>query len=114
MGSASKLTRVQLKTGFAGTWSKSWISIDASKEGRWLKYTEEIYNDSTVQIDLKKIKNLTLVKDVKNLAAPLGHNLPVLVLDCLDRSLYLQSQAEKEALALKDMIESVAFRYGLR
>ena len=48
-----------------------------------------------MQIDLKKIKNLTLVKDVKNLAAPLSHNLPILVLDCPDRSLYLQSSAEK-------------------
>ena len=78
--------------GFAGTWNKSWISVDTS-EGRSLKYTEELY--STVEIDLKKIKNLTLVKDVKNLAAPLSHNLPILVLDCPDRSLYLQSSAEK-------------------
>jgi hypothetical protein len=50
---------------------------------------------SSVEIDLKKVKNLTLVKDVKNLAAPLSHNLPILVLDCPDRSLYLQSSAEK-------------------
>ena len=107
LGSATKLTWVQLKTGFAGTWAKSWIHIDTKKEGRWLKYTEEMYN--SVQIDLKKIKNLTLVKDVKNLAAPLSHNLPILVLDCLDRSLYLQSSSEREAINLKETIESVAF-----
>ena len=93
--------------GFAGTWNKSWISIDTTREGRWLKYTEELYN--SIEIDLKKIKNLTLVKDVKNLAAPLSHNLPILVLDCPDRSLYLQSSAEKETMALKDIIETVAF-----
>ena len=79
--------------GFAGTWNKSWISINTTHEGRWLKYTEELY--TSVEIDLKKVKNLTLVKDVKNLAAPLSHNLPILVLDCPDRSLYLQSSAEK-------------------
>ena len=79
--------------GFAGAWNKSWISINTTSEGRWLKYTEELYN--SVEIDLKKVKNLTLVKDVKNLAAPLSHNLPILVLDCPDRSLYLQSSAEK-------------------
>ena len=80
-------------SGFAGTWNKSWISINTTSEGRWLKYTEELY--TSVEIDLKKVKNLTLVKDVKNLAAPLSHNLPILVLDCPDRSLYLQSSAEK-------------------
>ena len=80
-------------SGFAGAWNKSWISINTTSEGRWLKYTEELY--SSVEIDLKKVKNLTLVKDVKNLAAPLSHNLPILVLDCPDRSLYLQSSAEK-------------------
>ena len=35
--------------------------------------------------------------------------LPILVIDCLDRSLYLQCHAEKEALSLRDAIESVAF-----
>jgi len=107
LGSATKLTWVQLKTGFAGTWNKSWISINTTHEGRWLKYTEELY--SSVEIDLKKVKNLTLVKDVKNLAAPLSHNLPILVLDCPDRSLYLQSSAEKETMTLKETIENVAF-----
>ena len=53
---------------------------------------------------MKKIKNLTWVRDVKNLATPLSQNLPVLVMDCLDRSLYVQSPSQKGGLALKEAI----------
>ena len=106
MGPANKLCLTQLKTGFAGIWHKSWLSID-----HWsnctLKYTEDY--DNVEEVSLKKIKNITLVKDVKNLAAPISQTLPILVIDCLDRSLYLQCHAEKEAFSLKEAIESVAF-----
>ena len=116
MHNASRLSSVQLKTGFAGIWHKSWISLEYfednssnsnSKKVSHLKYTEDLGLNHSV--DLKKVKNLTLVKEVKNLATPLSHNLPVLVLDCLDRSLYIQSLSQKSGSSLKDAIEQVAF-----
>ena len=117
MHNASRLSSVQLKTGFAGIWHKSWISLEyfednssnsnSSKKLSHLKYTEDLGLNHSV--DLKKVKNLTLVKEVKNLATPLSHNLPVLVLDCLDRSLYIQSLSQKSGSSLKDAIEQVAF-----
>ncbi len=103
----TRLTWVNLKTGFAGQWHKSWISLCR----RQLQYTcapEELFE--THGIDLKKVKNVTLVREVKNLVEnPASSHLPVLVVDCLDRSLYLQSTSEKEAVGLKEAIEAVAF-----
>ena len=94
--------------GFAGIWHKSWISLELdSNTHRCLKYTEDF--DLHHEVDLKKVKNLTLVREVKNLATPLSQNLPVLVVDCMDRSLYIQSPSQKEGLSLKASLEQVAF-----
>ena len=44
------------------------------------------------RVDLKKTKNITLVTDIKNLSAPEAA-VPVIVVDLLDRSLYIQSRS---------------------
>ena len=107
MNASSRLTWAQLKTGFAGIWHKTWISLELSSSSPRLKYIEDF--ELTHDVDMKKVKNLTLVREVKNLSTPLSHNLPVLVMDCLDRSLYIQSPSKKEGQALKEAIERVAF-----
>ena len=44
------------------------------------------------RVDLKKTKNVTLVTDIKNLSAPEAA-VPVIVVDLIDRSLYIQSRS---------------------
>ena len=83
----SYLTWAQLKTGFAGEWCVSWITLTYSN--RTLTYTSTEANHHDNMLDLKKVKNVTVVKNGKNLAAP-ESSLPVLVVDATDRSIYLQ------------------------
>ena len=77
----------QLKTGFAGEWCVSWLTLNYSS--RMLTYTSNDVDHHDNSLDLKKVKNVTVVKNGKNLAAP-DSSLPVLVIDATDRSLYLQ------------------------
>ena len=95
-GDCSKLGWVHLKVGFAGTWHQSWISLRGAND---FCYT---LSDSTAsnmvgdheeeRVDLKKTKNVTLVTDIKNLSAPEAA-VPVIVVDLIDRSLYIQSRS---------------------
>ncbi len=97
---------------FAGEWHQSWISLRGSHDFYYtVKETEG--GPGEEKVDLKRTKNVTLVKEIKNLGAP-ESNLPVLVVDLIDRSLYMQSRSEKETLHWKSMIESVAFNNGAR
>lgn len=71
-----------------------------------MKYAHE----AAESVDLKKIKNITLVKDIKNLNAPVS--TPVMVVDFIDRSLYLQTLHEKDTLHWMAELEQVAFNNG--
>ena len=97
-----------MKTGFAGEWSTSWICVSTST----LRYTptgEDSFH-SMEELNLKKVTNVTLVKDVKNLQTP--EPFPVLVIDYVDRSLYLMPVCEKECTILQNLIESSVFNNG--
>jgi hypothetical protein len=83
----SYLTWAQLKTGFAGEWCVSWLTLNYNS--RTLTYTSTEANHHDNVLDLKKVKNVTVVKNGKNLSAP-ESSLPVLVVDATDRSIYLQ------------------------
>ena len=97
-----------MKTGFAGEWKTSWICL----QDRSLCYnsSEAIEFEAMDELDLKKITNVTLVKDVKNLQAP--EPFPVLVIDYIDRSLYLMPVCERECTSLQNQIEDVVFDNG--
>ena len=90
-----------LKSMFAGEWRKSFVAASGNR----LVYDDD---DDIQSADLKKVKNVTLVKDVKNLN-PKADATPVLVVDFIDRSLYLQSPREKEIRHWKSVIEATAF-----
>ncbi len=79
--------RAHLKTGFAGEWCVSWLTL--TYNNRSLTYTSSETDHHDNILDLKKIKNLTVIKNGKNLSAP-DPSLPVLVVDATDRSLYFQ------------------------
>ena len=63
-----------MKTGFAGEWCTTWICVS----DRTLRYTPSDADDfqNMEELNLKKVTNVTLVKDVKNLQnatrGPLG------------------------------------------
>ena len=97
-----------MKTGFAGDWKTSWICVS----GHVLQYTSTDIDEfqTMEELNLKKITNITLVKDVKNLQAP--QSFPVLVIDYVDRSLYLMPVCEKECSFLQSSIEIELFNNG--
>ncbi len=101
-----KLGWVYLKAMFAGEWQVSWIAL----KGTSFLYqaTPDVGEDLMEEVDLKKTKNVTLVRDIKNLSV-LEPSVPVLVVDFADRSLYLQSRSEKETLHWQAALEDVAF-----
>ncbi len=110
-----KLGWVYLKSMFAGDWHVSWIALrgsdflyQAAPDGGGSAIGLDGEEHELESVDLKKTKNVTLVKDVKNLSV-LEPSLPVLVVDFTDRSLYLQSRSEKESLHWKSALESIAF-----
>ncbi len=84
---SKKLGWMYLKSMFAGKWYVSWLSL----RGRFLHYSpkEGEEDQSENVVDLKKIKNVTLVREVKNLNA-MESSLPAVVVDFVDQSLYLQ------------------------
>lgn len=106
MHDCSKLGWVFLKVMFAGEWHPSWISL----RGPFFYYSLKD-EDAMERIDLKKTKNVTLVKETKNLNAP-ESGVPVIVVDFIDRSLYLQARHEKEIQHWKFALESLAFNNG--
>eukprot|EP00094_Tigriopus_californicus_P000706 TCALIF_00684-PA protein Name:"Similar to Arap2 Arf-GAP with Rho-GAP domain, ANK repeat and PH domain-containing protein 2 (Mus musculus)" AED:0.13 eAED:0.13 QI:0/0.6/0.5/0.83/0.8/0.66/6/1747/1221 len=106
MHDCSKLGWVFLKVMFAGEWHPSWISL----RGPFFYYGLKD-EDTMERIDLKKTKNVTLVKETKNLNAP-EFGAPVIVVDFVDRSLYLQARHEKEIHHWKFALESLAFNNG--
>ena len=97
-----------MKTGFAGDWKTSWICVS----GHVLQYTSTDIDEfqTMEELNLKKITNITLVKDVKNLQAPQA--FPVLVIDYVDRSLYLMPVCEKECKILQQLVEDSVFNNG--
>ena len=54
-----------MKTGFAGEWSTSWVCVSDNI----LQYTPTDEETFLImeELNLKKVTNVTLVKDVKNL-----------------------------------------------
>ena len=101
----SKLGWVYLKIMFGGEWHQSWISL----KGNFFFYTLK-HEDAPERVDLKKVKNVTLIKDIKNLNAP--ENVAVLVVDFTDRSLYLQARQLDECRHWKSVIEEISFDNG--
>ena len=103
-----RFTWVHMKTGFAGEWATNWVVVNDGYDGRRrISYLDHM---EWVHLDLKKIKTLSLVKDVKNLQAPFQY--PVIVIDAIDRSLYLMVTKERECTTLKEMVESWTFDNG--
>ena len=97
-----------MKNGFANPWTTSWVCVSDNL----LRYTPADENDfyTMEEMNLKKVTNVTLVKDVKNLQAPA--TFPVLVIDYVDRSLYLMPICEKECKVLQNFVESSVFNNG--
>ena len=105
MSQASRLGWAYVKLGFAADWELSWLSLS----NRHLCYQTPDSRDIE-NIDLKKLKDMFIRKDSKNLAVPKGFSKhPVLVCDFNDRSLYILVGAERETGAWKDNIEVIAF-----
>ena len=85
MSQSSRLGWAYIKLGFAASWQLSWISLS----NRHLCYQTQD-NPSLETIDLKKLKDMFIRKDSKNLTVPKGFTKhPVLVCDFNDRSLYI-------------------------
>lgn len=105
MSEGIKLGWAYLKIMFAGEWNHSWIAV----RGTDFIYTTSGDVEELEQVNLKKIKNLTLVKEIKNLNAPDPSGTPVLVVDFIDRSLYIQTRSEKDSLHWQEVIEQIAF-----
>ena len=97
-----------MKTGFAGEWSTSWVCVSDNI----LQYTPTDEETFLImeELNLKKVTNVTLVKDVKNLQAP--EPFPVLVIDYVDRSLYLMPVCDKECKILQQLVEASVFNNG--
>ena len=92
-------------SGFAADWQLSWLSLSS----RRLCY--QTPDNSVIEnIDLKKLKDMFIRKDSKNLMVPKGFSKhPVLVCDFNDRSLYILVGAERETGTWRDNIEVIAF-----
>ena len=97
-----------MKNGFANPWTTSWVCVSDNL----LRYTPADENDfhTMEEMNLKKVTNVTLVKDVKNLQAPAA--FPVLVIDYVDKSLYLMPISEKECKVLQNFVELSVFNNG--
>ena len=97
-----------MKTGFAGEWSTSWVCVSDNI----LRYTATDEDTFIImdELNLKKVTNVTLVTDVKNLQAP--EPFPILVIDYVDRSLYLMPVCEKECKILQKLVEDSVFNNG--
>jgi hypothetical protein len=106
MTGCMKLGWCYLKVMFAGEWSTAWIALRDSN----LSYLFSEQETATEYIDLKKTKNVTLVREIRNLNAP--DSSPVLVIDFVDRALYLQCKHESETQHWKEVIEMIAFNNG--
>ena len=74
---------------FAGEWRRSFMAM-VGKELVYELDSTHPHGDDFEVAELKKAKNVTLVKEVKNLHPPLQDVNAVLVVDFIDRSLYLQ------------------------
>ncbi len=97
--------RAHLKTGFAGDWCVSWLTL--TYNNRTLTYTNTSTDHHDNVLDLKKIKNVTVIKNGKNLSAP-DSALPVLVVDATDRSIYLQVMSFSQSLYFTTRNKSIA------
>jgi len=102
--SAAKLGRSNVKSLFSGQWQPAWLALDDDQ--LVLLATQDALEDE--RLSLKWVKNVTMVKDAKNLQPP-DASLPVLVVDFVDRSLYLHTDAEKETEHWRRAMEDVAF-----
>ena len=101
-----------MKTGFAGEWSTGWVCV-SDLSLRYTSLNDDQFQNLCVtmeELNLKKVTNVTLVKDVKNLQAP--EPFPVLVIDYVDRSLYLMPVCAKECSSIQNLIESSVFNNG--
>ena len=106
MSQASRLGWAYIKLGFAADWELSWLSLS----NRHLCYTTLDSGQNTEDIDLKKLKDMSIKKDNKNLSVPTHFSKhPVLVCDFNDRSLYILVGAERECPVWLSHIELIAF-----
>ena len=106
MSQASRLGWAYIKLGFAADWEVSWLSLS----NRHLCYTTRDSGQNTEDIDLKKLKDMSIRKDSKNLSPPVHFSKhPVLVCDFNDRSLYILVGAERECPVWLRNIELIAF-----
>ena len=106
MSQASRLGWAYIKLGFAADWELSWLSLS----NRHLCYTTLDSGEKTEDIDLKKLKDMSIRKDSKNLSVPTHFSKhPVLVCDFHDRSLYILVGAERECPVWLSHIELIAF-----
>ena len=106
MSQATRLGWAYIKLGFAADWELSWLSLS----NRHLCYTTLDSGEKTEDIDLKKLKDMSIRKDSKNLSVPAHFSKhPVLVCDFNDRSLYILVGAERECHVWLSSIELIAF-----
>ena len=106
MCQATRLGWAYIKLGFAADWEVSWLSL----ANRHLCYTTRDSGEKTEDIDLKKLKDMSIRKDSRNLSPPAHFSKhPVLVCDFNDRSLYILVGAERECPAWLSNIELIAF-----
>ena len=106
MCQATRLGWAYIKLGFAADWEVSWLSL----ANRHLCYTTRDSGEKTEDIDLKKLKDMSIRKDSRNLSPPTHFSKhPVLVCDFNDRSLYILVGAERECPVWLSHIELIAF-----
>ena len=106
------LLGVHMKTGFASEWhQQAWVEIlPSSRHGGKRVLRHRILDQEWVEHDLKKVKNLTLIKDARSLRSE--YAFPALLIDFIDSSLYLMPTRLKDFDVIKQTVESVAFNNG--
>ncbi|QQP38476.1 Uncharacterized protein FKW44_019054, partial [Caligus rogercresseyi] len=90
--------------GFAGNWDSTWISLS----NRSLSYFHEGFWEV---MDLRKTKNISLKEGANHLKPPFS-SYPVLVIDFVDRSLYVSVNSDIECNNWWLEVQSKAFANG--
>ncbi|CAB4066894.1 ARAP1 [Lepeophtheirus salmonis] len=90
MTQSTRLGWAYLKIGFAGTWNSTWISL----ANRSLSYFS-LHEGMWEVMDLRKTKNISLKEGAEYLEPPFT-SYPVLVIDFVDRSLYIAVNSKIE------------------
>ncbi|XP_040570761.1 arf-GAP with Rho-GAP domain, ANK repeat and PH domain-containing protein 2 isoform X2 [Lepeophtheirus salmonis] len=106
MTQSTRLGWAYLKIGFAGTWNSTWISL----ANRSLSYFS-LHEGMWEVMDLRKTKNISLKEGAEYLEPPFT-SYPVLVIDFVDRSLYIAVNSKIECNNWWLEVQSKAFTNG--